>query len=159
VSYRLSADLIGAQELADAFRRAPQITTKALSGAIGRTAFRVEAQAKQKAPIDKGILRGSITTPGPVATLGNVEASVGTNIKYARYHEEGTGIYGPKKQPIRPKNGKVLAWKSGGRWHYARQVRGVKPKWYFRQARDEARPYYTEQLRAALTEIVNQLAR
>ncbi|GAB4514033.1 MAG: hypothetical protein Kow0047_25750 [Anaerolineae bacterium] len=35
---------------------------------------------------------------------------VGTNVPYARYVEFGTGIYGPKKQPIRPVRARALAW-------------------------------------------------
>jgi phage gpG-like protein len=30
---------------------------------------------------------------------------------YASFHQDGTGIYGPKKQPIRPVSGKALAFK------------------------------------------------
>lgn len=159
MSYRLSVDVIGAKELDEAFRRAPQTVARELSRAIGRTAFKVEATAKEKAPIDKGNLRGSITTEGPSVIGHDVQAKVGTNIGYARYQEEGTGIYGPSRQPIRPKNASVLAWKSGGKWHYARQVRGVRPVRFFKKAREEARPFLTEQMRGALTNIVSELAK
>jgi hypothetical protein len=159
MSYRLSAQVIGSKELAEAFRRAPRVTAESLSQAIGKTAFRTEFLAKKYAPIDKGNLRGSINTQGPTVANNNVTATVGTNVTYARYQEEGTGVYGPSRQPIRPKNAKVLAWKSGGQWHYARQVKGVKPKRYFRQAREEVPPYFTEQMRWALTLIVSELAK
>jgi phage gpG-like protein len=159
MSYRLSVDVIGSKELEAAFRKAPQVTMAALSKGIGKTAYRIEARAKQLAPIDKANLRGSINIDGPHATLNNVEAKVGTNIEYAPHQEYGTGVYGKTGQPIRPKNARILAWKSGGKWHFARQVRGVKPKRFFGQSRQEARPYMTEQMRGALTEIVTHLAR
>lgn len=146
MSYRLSADVIGAQELAEAFRRAPEITIKELSKAIGKTAFHIEAKAKQLAPIEHGNLRGSITTKGPTVTGMNVEARVGTNVEYARYQEEGTGIYGPNKTPIRPKTVRRLAWKKGGQWFFAKEVRGVKPKRFFKQAREDAVPVFTENI-------------
>lgn len=49
----------------------------------------------------------------------------GHKYEYARWQEEGTGIYGPRKNPITSKNGKLLVWKSGSKWHYARSVKGV----------------------------------
>ncbi len=39
---------------------------------------------------------------------------VGIKLHYARYVEEGTGLYGPKGQVIRPKSAKVLAWRAQG---------------------------------------------
>jgi hypothetical protein len=119
----------------------------------------VEALAKQYAPIEHGFLRGSINTKGPVVTGTNVEASVGTNLDYARYQEEGTGIYGPKKTPITPKKGKLLVWTSGGKFFFARSVKGVRPKRYFRRARDEAKVIMTENMRGAMESIVSALAR
>lgn len=59
-------------------------------------------------------------TLGRSIAVGNVEGGstlrvqVGTNVHYAPYVEYGTGIYGPKGQPIRPKVAKVLAWKATG---------------------------------------------
>jgi hypothetical protein len=159
VSYRLSVDVIGADELARAFREAPMITERELKRSIGTTAFRVEREAKQNAPIDQGILRGSINTDGPHKRGNDVQASVGTNVSYAKAQEEGTGIYGPRRTPIRPKVGKVLAWKRDGKWHFARQVKGVKPKLYFKRARDDNRGYFTDQMRHAMNAIVSALAR
>lgn len=151
--------MIGAEELARAFRQAPTITEGALKRAIGNTAYRVEGQAKQNAPVDQGILRGSINTDGSHKRGNDVYASVGTNVEYAKAQEEGTGIYGPRKTPIRPKNGKLLAWKRNGKWHFARQVRGVRPKRFFRRARDDSRGYFADQMRGALSAIVGALAR
>lgn len=151
--------MIGAEELARAFREAPTITESALKKAIGNTAYRVEGDAEQNAPIDIGVLRGSINTDGPHKRGNDVMASVGTNVKYARYMEEGTGIYGPRRTPITPKNGKVLAWKRNGKWHFARSVKGVKPKRFFKRARDDNRGYFTDQMRGAMTAIVSALAR
>lgn len=158
MSYRLSVDVVGAEELARAFREAPSLCTTHLSNGIERTARTVERLAKQYAPIEHGNLRGSINTKGPVVTGSNVEASVGTHLTYSRFQEEGTGIYGPRKTPIVPKNGKLLAWKVGGKWAFARSVKGVRPKRYFRRSRDEARPVMTENMREAMREIVGALA-
>lgn len=159
MSYRLSSQLIGAEELARAFRQARQVTIRELSAGIEKSAHRTEFLAKAKAPIEYGNLRGSITTQGPRVTTNNVEASVGTNLDYARYQEEGTGLYGPRKQVITPKSGTILAWKRGGKWTFARSVKGVKPQRYFKKSREEVVPFFTERMREALATIVTHLAR
>jgi phage gpG-like protein len=159
MSYRMSVDVIGAEQLEQAFRESSQLTIRELSRAIGSTAYRVEGVAKAKAPIEYGTLRGSITTQGPDVKGHDVQAIVGTNVEYARYQEYGTGIHGPRKQPIRPVRGKLLAWKRGGSWFFAREVQGVRPKRYFRTAKEENRPVFVEHMREALTRIVGALAR
>lgn len=77
---------------------------------IGR---RVSNQAKinltTAGRVDEGRLRASIDWA--TAVNGNrVTTRIGTSVEYARYVHDGTGIYGPKGQPIRPKRAKVLAW-------------------------------------------------
>lgn len=58
-----------------------------------------------------GTLGRSITIGEPqISQAGGAWVEVGTNLKYARYVEEGTGLYGPKGSRIYPKGGKVLAW-------------------------------------------------
>lgn len=49
---------------------------------------------------------------------------------YALYQHEGTGIYGPKKRPIKPKRGPFLVWKDAdtGELIFAKQVRGTPAK-------------------------------
>jgi HK97 gp10 family phage protein len=59
---------------------------KALSDLIRRTAFAIEARAKQLCPVDTGRLRNSITTD----ITGPGSATVGTNVVYAPFQEFGT---------------------------------------------------------------------
>lgn len=95
---------------------------------------KVERKAKRLVPVDHGILRNSITTElvirkGPVARIG-------TNVKYALYVHEGTGIYGPNGVPITPKHGKVLVFTSRktNKLVFARSVKGMKGTPYLRNA-------------------------
>lgn len=37
-------------------------------------------------------------------------ARIGTELSYARFVHDGTGIYGPSRRPIRPRRGKALAF-------------------------------------------------
>ncbi|KOS64629.1 hypothetical protein FJQ98_14120 [Lysinibacillus agricola] len=46
--------------------------------------------------------------------------------KVGMYHELGTGIYGPKKQPIVPKNKKALKFEIGGKTIVVKSVKGIK---------------------------------
>jgi hypothetical protein len=95
---------------------------------------KVERKAKRLVPVDHGILRNSITTElvirrGPVARIGS-------NVKYALFVHEGTGIYGPKGVPITPKHGKVLVFTSRKtkKLVFARSVKGMKGTPYLRNA-------------------------
>ena len=88
MSYRLTTKVIGAEELKRAFQKAPQTVIRELSRGIAESAAHIEGLAKHNAPIDQGILRASIHTEGPRATASNVEASVGTDLEYARYQED-----------------------------------------------------------------------
>lgn len=159
MSYTLSAEIIGTKELQEAFDKAPNIVASAFKKAIAKSAFAVESKAKELAPIQYGFLRGSIHTQGPDVYKDNVVAVVGTNIKYAPYQEYGTGIYGGSGL-ITPKKAKVLAWKGrDGKWHFAKAVKGVKGKFYFKQAKEYAQPIMTKFISDALGEIVSSLAK
>lgn len=85
--------------------------------------------------VDTGLLRASIGTNLYTSTSG-LTMRIGTGVNYALYVHEGTGIYGPKMRPIRPKNGKVLVFKSkvygAKKGKYAgkvvvKSVKGMKP--------------------------------
>lgn len=118
-------------------------------GPVAKDLFRrgkkVEAKAKRnltnRAPqrVDTGLLRSSINTQ--LLTIGGKPAvRVGTNVFYAIYVHEGTGIYGPKGVPIRPQRAKMLSWKTkGGKRVYARQVKGMRPNRFLADAMDAAK--------------------
>lgn len=65
--------------------------------------------SKADCPVDEGRLRNSIHSR--VVVEGNqVVGSVGSDLDYARYVHEGTGIYGPRRQFIYPRNGQYLVF-------------------------------------------------
>jgi len=57
-----------------------------------------------------GTLGRSISMSEPATTGSKMWIAVGTNKHYARYVEEGTGLYGPKHAKIVPKSAKALRW-------------------------------------------------
>lgn len=154
----MTVEVIGDKELKAAFKKSPQVVASAFVDGIKKAAFTVEARAKGHAPVQYGSLRGSIHTDGPFVTHDNVFAKVGTDLNYARHQEEGTGIYGPRKQEIKPKRGKFLVFKKGGKLIFAKAVRGVQGAGYFRKAKEESIPKMVDFMQEALQKIVTVLA-
>lgn len=77
-----------------------------------------------------GRLLSSLTVGGAdsVSQVSGSEIVVGTNVKYARWLQDGTGIFGPTGEPITPKNGKFLVFNLGGAKIFARSVKGTPPR-------------------------------
>ena len=155
----MQVDIIGADEMAAAFAKAPSETNAILKDVVGKTAFLVERKAKGYTPIRFGALRGSIHTEGPYLTTNNVEAKVGTNLNYAIHQEYGTGIYGKNHAAIRPKTKKMLAWRQNGKWVFARKVRGTPGKFYMKKAREEGMSFLDPALRDASNKIFEILTK
>ena len=119
------------------------------NGAVYRDMLRrgllVETKAKtnlQSDPsrVDTGRLRGSIRAR--MITLDGVPtARVGTNVEYALFVHDGTGIYGPRGQYIVPVNKSVLRWKTKGMgkssangYTYAKKSSGMRPNPFLKNA-------------------------
>ncbi len=157
VSYSVSIPQLG--ELQQAFTRAPEITARAVMTATNQSLVGYQATARQLAPVDSGLLRRSIQLR-PAQRRGNViEGSVGTGLRYSVFQEQGTGLYGPLHRPIRPKNGKVLRFQVGGRTVYTREVRGSRPRWFFRGSVEQNQGRTERNFQAALDDVTRQLAR
>ena len=112
-----------------------------------RRGLLVETQAKRNLGgiggpkrIDTGRLRASIST-NLIIRGGDPAAVVGTNVFYAKYVHNGTGIYGPRGQYIRPRSAKFLRFKpqGGRRFVYARKVKGSPGNPFLRNALVAAR--------------------
>ena len=142
----VTGEIIGAEELSKALVSGGSAIVQALSTAISKAAYTAERLAKAAAPVQYGQLRGSITTQTPIVSADNIEARVGTNVKYAPYQEFGTGIYAGKGMIV-PKRAKVLAWQGKGGWIFARAVKGVKGKFFFRESRAAVLPELNAQLK------------
>ena len=92
--------------------------------ATGQVMELAEQEAKKIAPSDK--LKGSAGGSGGIThsvemsgskIIGALSATAlnpDSNYNYAIAIHEGTGLYGPHNQVIRPKNSKVLVWMKDG---------------------------------------------
>lgn len=113
---------------------------------------RVENKAKQLCPKDTSKLAGSIAHElrGAGETMF---VRVGSNMEYAIYVHEGTGIYAGKGY-IFPKKGRYLRWPGvnnsgkgrrrykGGKtdgYIYAKKVKGIKGRPFLKDALDAAK--------------------
>lgn len=116
---------------------------------VRRVADRTANLARGLAPVDEGPLRASIRVEMRY-TSRTVKAWVYTPLEYGLYVHEGTGIYGPKGQPIRPRRGRFLVFEARnarttprgrGNLVFARQVRGQRPQPFLREALKTASPW------------------
>jgi len=124
----------------------------AISRDLLRRGNRVLNAARRNCPVDEGRLRASLSTE-VLGSGQNLAVRIGSNLKYAVYVHEGTGIYAGRGY-ITPKNGKFLAWpnkggtRSGGRRYsggstesyvFAKRVKGVKARPFLKDALPAAR--------------------
>lgn len=101
---------------------------KYIDRALTKSCLLVETDAKKNCPVDDGQLRQSIT----YEVKGN-EGAVGTNVEYAPYVHQGTGIYAVNG------DGRKSRWSYQdieGNWH---STIGQQPKPFLENALDTNR--------------------
>lgn len=122
-------------------------------GGVGRDLLRrgqrVVNRAKQLLStdpkrVDTGRLRADVH--GELLSRGGkLVYRVGTNLQYAIYVHDGTGIYGPRGTMIVPKAKKALRWKArgGGKgkngYVFSMRSRGMRPNPFLKNALPAAR--------------------
>jgi hypothetical protein len=106
---------------------------------ITRRGERVLARAKELVGYDSGRLHNSLRLSRSTVG-GEVAVTISTPLKYARYHHDGTGIFGRTGQPIRPVSAKALRFKPRGStgFVFAASVRGSRPNPFMREALEAA---------------------
>lgn len=103
-----------------------------------RRGIRVQTQAKLNLGggtgsgpqrVDTGLLRASISVQLTTWGAGDLAVRIGTNVHYALWIHEGTGIYGPHRTRIVPRRARYLRFKAKGmdRYIYRKSVKGIKP--------------------------------
>jgi phage gpG-like protein len=81
---------------------------------------------------DTGRLMNSLEVSGSgnIADLSGSKIRVGTNVFYARWLQEGTGIFGVRGEPIVPQQAKALAFKIGGKMRFFKSIKGTPKRPY-----------------------------
>ncbi|WP_019549824.1 HK97 gp10 family phage protein [Streptomyces sulphureus] len=114
---------------------------RVLAGVVDEVTTAVATAARRRAPVDNGRLRASIRSETSVRG-SQVVGEVWSSLEYAAYVHEGTGIYGPSGQPIRPRRARVLSWQPrGGGRVFAREVRGQRGQPFLADALAEVSPW------------------
>lgn len=146
-------------ELQARFKQAPDITARHVLLAGNKSLVSLQATAKVLAPVDSSRLRQSILI-SPMRRAGNrLSGAVGTNVKYAEAQETGTGIYGPKKRPIRPKSKPYLVFKTkSGKWVRAKEVKGSRGRWYMKGSIEKNQPKIDTYFGQAAANIARELS-
>lgn len=102
---------------------------------VKRAAIAIEAKAKEKCPVDLGILRSSISSDSEI-TAGEIVGYIGCTESYAPYVHQGTGIY------AKDGNGRKTPWRyvaEDGKYKGGHITRGQRPQPFLENARDESK--------------------
>lgn len=98
--------------------------------------YRVQAQARKNLGggasgpkrIDTGKLRASISVQLKRKSSRTLTVRIGTNVEYAIWVHDGTGLYGPMHRMITPKTKRYLRFKPHGsnKYVFAKAVKGMR---------------------------------
>lgn len=124
-----------------------QIAEKIAAGAAAgmtEACLLVEGDAKRDCPVDDGILRESITH-SVQQEEGQYVGYIGTNIDYAPYVHQGTGIYA-----IEGNGRKEVPWVYKGKDGKFHSTKGIKPKPFIYNAMEKNRSKIVEKMKEAL---------
>lgn len=118
---------------------------KAVAKDLLKRGFKVQAKARlllggavgHPKRVDSGLLRSSIQVR-LMDSVGVQKVRVGTNRRYARWVHDGTGIYGPRRMPIKPTRAKAMKFRAGlgggKKTVYAKTVKGIKKNEFLKDA-------------------------
>lgn len=124
---------IDASDILSALANLPAEQEAGCIDALTKACMAVETEAKRECPYDDGLLRQSITTE--VTKEGDkLVGYVGTNVGYAPYVHQGTGIYA-----MNGLGRTNVPWKycdAEGNWH---TTKGIKPNPFMQKAVDKER--------------------
>lgn len=114
-----------------------------------------EPWAPKVFPDGRGVLSGKtsrLKSGWKVVRQDAEEVRVSPSVEYARYHQQGTGIYGPRKREIRPTKARALRIPTPDGPIFRKSVRGA-PQRLMVPTEDRGLPSrWSEQLNEAATD-------
>lgn len=133
-----------------------------LIAGVAKATLAVERVAKQKAPRDRGRLRASITPEVRTLSARQIRGVIGSNLKYAPYHELGTRPFWPPWKPLfewarRKTKGNIQA--AGALAAAARRAiarRGIKALRFLQGALEDRSEQIIRIINRALDEVVRK---
>ena len=128
---------------------AERIVGNALTRGVDRVTIAAEGFAKEGVGVRTGHLRRSIAHRPAVFAGGVATGSVGTNVPYARIHEEGRG-------PVVAR-GRALRFQVGGKTIYRKRVGPAAGRWYMKKARARVAPLMAREAQRMGAEIIAEM--
>lgn len=136
----LSVEINGMNELVRDAEKAGANAPKLVKAALTNSVNTMQRNIRQNAPHRTGTLQRSILTSVDYPT-----GEVKVNEKYGQYIEEGTGVYGKTGQPITPKTKKALYFKVAGKPVFAKKVKGMRARPFFKPGVEQSKSYVKAQ--------------
>jgi HK97 gp10 family phage protein len=108
--------------------KSPEETTKkAVRRAVDLSVMELRGNLQRNSPVDHGKMQGSWLIAGQFT--GELNQKIISSAVYTKWVNDGTGIYGPRGQLIRPKTGRLLGpFKYKGKMIAVPYVRGIRPR-------------------------------
>ncbi len=146
----IRAEFFGDRELVEQIKKEGIRIIPRIKFGLEQFLHQVADVAKTIVPVRHGRLQTSLTYEVSEKGNSSVEGRVGTNVKYGKYVEFGTGLYGPYHTLIVPKEAKVLSWKEKGKRVFAKWSKGMKPRPYLVPALEKVLPQLFEIMKRAM---------
>ena len=124
------------KKLLKKIRQNPEVFGRNFQTGLKKIGAIALTESFKRTPADTGRLRSSLNLEvRPLEVSVKPDFGSRKELEYAGYVHDGTGVYGPRKKPIRPKRKKVLRFKTReGNWVSVRQVKGQRPQPFFKEA-------------------------
>lgn len=150
----MSKNLKGLDKLLSVLQKIPAELDKDVDEIVKLNALDIAAEAAKNAPVDNGDLQQSMKAIRLDKKKFLVKANATGNAPYAAHVE-----YGTKAHVIRPKNGKALKFKIGGKDVFATSVNhpGTKKQPFFFPAVFKGKARFIEDLEHLLKETFNKV--
>lgn len=104
-----------------------KMTQKAVRRTVDLSVMELRGNLQRNSPVDHGKMQGSWLISGQFS--GELNQKIISSAIYTKWVNDGTGIYGPRGQLIRPKTARLLGpFKYKGRMIAVPWVRGMKPR-------------------------------
>lgn len=120
MGYTIKVDNL--KTIQSAFKKSPQVVAGQLEKDVKNAGAVILEREKREAPVRSGNLKRSIEL-----AYKPIGVTIRPKSKYAYFVHFGTGLYGERKDLIRPKRAKVLAFKVGGKMVFVKSTKGQRP--------------------------------
>lgn len=151
----LSVAKLDADELMQSLKKlaSPETFNAALEKPLTDACLSVVADAKRNCPVEDGTLRNSITYSVEEEADGNLAGYVGSNLDYAPYVHQGTGIYA-----LEGNGRKQVPWtyysEKDGKFH---STSGLKPTPFLQDAIDNEKDNIIQYFNQFIAELGRKL--